>query len=224
MQLSKNDIQFQRELVLKVHARKKSRIQHSYRLFISVLGVEQPVEYDRSLNRAFYEAMSLLDYDYFGFNAPKLIWLRGNTLCMTRLSGYSLESTDLNNNIISQLFSEMNERHFVASKNNAPRLIQLDSNFRNILISNDGISRLDFEMGRPYEPIPKLCTREISKTFVSLCKSRVALDVCVSKLCDIYFDTHLLRKWALDTLRKHSDRESYLHKISTEFLRCLGER
>jgi tRNA A-37 threonylcarbamoyl transferase component Bud32 len=169
-------------IFLKIYGPKYPRLKYELRKLLSDIGFRQPVEYMSPEKRRTYEAAILAHWKANGYDVPDLIEnpfddLSGfSVLATTFIDGVTLRHvlkssvmTDEDKaNKIAAVFTEMAARHQWAFLNNDNKLFHVDANTRNIIFANTAIYHVDFEMGRPWEPVLVCATREVLKLLVSI--------------------------------------------------------
>ncbi|MBN2284144.1 MAG: hypothetical protein JXO48_09665 [Deltaproteobacteria bacterium] len=167
---------------LKIYGPKRPRAAYEIRKFLGALGVRQPVEYTSPRKRMAFEEVTLRCWRERGYAVPVIV---GNPmpelsplplLATTFIEGMTLREAVRDPGMdpakrracLERLFSEVARRHDEAFRTNEPLLFHIDANSRNILFAGNSFYHVDFEMGRPWEPLRQCASREVLKMLVTL--------------------------------------------------------
>jgi len=169
-------------IFLKIYGPKYPRLKYEIRKLLGNIGIRQPVEYASPEKRRTYEATILSHWKANGYDVPDIIKnpfdeLSGfPVLTTTFIDGLTLRQV-LKSSVmageekakkLAALFTEVAARHQRAFLNNDNRLFHIDANTRNIIFAHTAIYHVDFEMGRPWEPVMVCAAREVLKLLVSI--------------------------------------------------------
>lgn len=171
-------------VVLKIYGAKKPRSTYAVRLFLCRMGIRQPIEYQSPRERQAFEMTVLEHWKRNGYAVPDILpspfteytrmphlvtrWISGEALqnILCKSTGFSSWKGTL-----EQLFLETESRHRQALAIGDEKLCHIDANARNIIVSDDRIYHVDFEMGRPWEPAETWACREVLKLLISICEA-----------------------------------------------------
>lgn len=169
-------------IFLKLYGPKFPRVKYELRKLLDAVGFRQPVEYTSPEKRRTYEATILSHWKVNGYDVPDVIQnpfdeLSGFTVLTTNfINGPTLRhvlkspvmTVEEKTKKLTALFIEVAARHHRAFLNNDNKLFHIDANTRNIIFTPTEIYHVDFEMGRPWEPVLVCATREVLKLLVSI--------------------------------------------------------
>ncbi|MEX2581503.1 MAG: hypothetical protein WD342_20775 [Verrucomicrobiales bacterium] len=147
-----------------------------------LLGMNVPIEYRPARCRREFERKCLRFWATRGFLVPEEVphpaghSERGVSLAMSFLDGITLDaylrdetrSPQDKWDVLDTVFQDLRDRHLLAISDEDYRLIHFDSNMRNIIVTEDGPARVDFEMGRPRERIDRSAQREVKKLVLEI--------------------------------------------------------
>jgi len=169
-------------IFLKIYGHKQPRLTYEMRKFLGYFGLRQPIEYSSPIKRKNFEEGILKHWRVNGYNVPSIV---NNPLIA--LSTFPILTTKFIDGItlrelireeaneprkkeekLGALFSEVADRHDRAFLNNDNRIFHIDANTRNIIFTDEAIYHIDFEMGRPWEPVMACACREVLKLLVSI--------------------------------------------------------
>jgi len=157
---------------IKTYGKKKPFWKYFLRTNLHTIGLRQPIEYYNEKQRLSFEKKTLLLWERYGFNVPKVIDEGDNHLVLSKINGKTFQDLSNNKNLsletLKTLFIELNYRHNLALKNHEKHLAHIDANLRNMLLFENKIYHIDFEMGREYENEEKWLERELSKLLISI--------------------------------------------------------
>ena len=208
----------ERSCVVKSYKNKRRSLTFVKYTLLAAIGREVPVEYRCAADRRTFEQQTLQFWRRHGFRAPAEVPVpndiggEGVVLAQESLAGPTLDALlndprvlldDKWRTIVSVL-GEMRERHSTALYMVEHRLIHYDSNMRNVILTQDGPARVDFEMGHLQEKIDTSAAREVQKLSLEIANSLGGqhLPALVEKLCANYGIRHVLRLTADKALRR----------------------
>lgn len=164
---------------VKVYGPKQPRFSYEIRCLLNRVGVRQPIEYLPPRKRKAFEEACLGRWQERGFPVPKVLaspfpeyeavphlsttFVEGVPLRRLLHQGYASCRE-----MLRDLFADLSQRHRLAFRTRDPFLFHIDANTQNILVADQRVYHVDFEMGRPWEPPMECACREISKLLVSL--------------------------------------------------------
>lgn len=196
----------------KEYGKKKMGLKGVKYALLRLLGRSVPVEYRSPQERLLFEGECLRQWRSRGFAAPELYTLRSPYLTMEYVDGCTLEqllrdpatSLERKLEVLEQVFLEMRQRHCWAIYECRHELIHYDSNTRNILISNERVVHIDFEMGHLEEKIDRSAAREVKKlTLEAVEQIGVAhQEAVIDLLVSAYGIRHVLRRAADEELER----------------------
>lgn len=216
-------------VVLKIYGAKKPRSTYRIRLFLCRMGIRQPIEYRTPQERQDFERTILEHWKHNGYAVPDILpspfteythiphlvtrWISGEALqdILCKSTGFSSWKDTL-----EQLFFEMESRHQQALAGGDANLCHIDANARNILVSDDRIYHVDFEMGRPWEPAGTWACREVLKLLISICD-----DIATEERPDVL--TLFRRTYHLETVLNEI-RRSIIARPFRRFHRWRNQR
>ncbi len=146
----------------------------------TLFGGQLPTRYWPPESRCSLERAGLEIWRKHGYAVPRLMPVPSEfpartTLCLEYIPGPRLkdalrgeQSSEYIDLVLQTLFEEMRRRHLHAMEISEPRLVHVDANIRNIIMSPRGPVRIDFEATHLDETIPQLATREVKKFCYSL--------------------------------------------------------
>jgi tRNA A-37 threonylcarbamoyl transferase component Bud32 len=169
-------------IFLKIYGPKYPRLKYEIRKLLGNIGFRQAVEYASPEARRTYEATILSHWKANGYDVPDIIKnpfdeLSGfPVLTTTFIDGLTLRQVLKTSAMTDEekakklavLFTEVAARHHQAILNNDNRLFHVDANTRNIIFAHTAIYHVDFEMGRPWEPVLVCAAREVLKLLTSI--------------------------------------------------------
>lgn len=169
-------------IFLKIYGPKYPRLKYEIRKLLGNIGFRQPVEYASPEARRTYEVTILSHWKDNGYDVPDIIknpfdeLLGFPVLTTTFIDGLTLRQVLKTSAMtdeekvkkLAALFTEVAARHQRAFLNNDNRLFHIDANTRNIIFAHTAIYHVDFEMGRPWEPVVACAAREVLKLLVCL--------------------------------------------------------
>lgn len=173
----KNDFVF-----LKIYGSKYPRLKYELRKLLAHIGFRQPVEYRPPEKRRDHEVAILCHWSANGYAVPHIVnnpfhellgfpvltttFIEGLTLRQVLKSSFMVSKEKAEN--LAALFAGVAARHHQGFASNDNRLFHIDANTRNIIFAKKAVYHVDFEMGRPWEPVPVCATREVLKLLVSI--------------------------------------------------------
>jgi heptosyltransferase-3 len=178
MSVSLNVVKENSNVFIKKYKGKKPLWKYYIRSYLDIIGFRQPVEYYNKNKRLEFETNIIRLWNNNNLNTAKFIKTDNNKLYISKILGQTIQQISISNNnkipqeILIKLFKDLSYRHNLAIKYNEPRLCHIDSNLNNIILSDNQIFHIDFEMGREYEKVDLWIEREVSKLLVSIIKGQ----------------------------------------------------
>jgi tRNA A-37 threonylcarbamoyl transferase component Bud32 len=167
-----------RFVFLKIYRKNNSGLIRRASCLFAAMRNKLPVQYASPARRKAFEEETLRHWRKCGYCVPAVLenpFTQLNPfvgLVTEFIDGLTLRELvgggKNNREDLRRLFCEIEERHEKALRLEDNKLFHIDANARNIIFTTECIFRVDFEMGRPWEP-PLVCARrEILKMLVSL--------------------------------------------------------
>lgn len=169
-------------IFMKMYGPKEPRIDYEFRRTLHSLGVRQPVEYRSPTRRRDFEEGILRYWEERGYRVPVIIenpfpeFSHLPILTTRYVEGMTVRDfvraeefgTAEKREQLAALFRDTGERHRIALSSGDNRLLHIDANTRNIILTTDALYHCDFEMGRPWESPAQCASREALKLLVSV--------------------------------------------------------